>query len=544
MSRRWVDLLPLLLAVALVARLGALFVVRVPYPYDLEWMEGGMMVHAWRIQHHLPIYTAPSADWIPFIYPPGYAALLAAAGSLFGLTPAVGRCISLVGAFAAASALVYAVRERPTLALCGAAVFLGVYPETGAFFDLVRTESLFVGLLAWSIVFAFRGGRLSAEASGLLLVAAFLVKHNAAVFGVPLVVGLWARDGVPAAVRFGLAAVLPAVAVTALLQWRTQGYFLTYLLSVPAAHGFADGRHWPGTPFELGGALPVAALAAAVAVVAFSPWSYRAKALAIAFGAVFAVFTHESGGTLGLGRVKGVASVGIWGSSAAMAALAIGAVGLLVWRTPEARRLGLLIGGVVITAVGLAALMRAHVGGFINVHMSMFWVISLVFTLAMAHWRSKGAYMGPALVLSAQLAWAHAHLDVEKLSPTPADTAAGDAIVAKLRELPEPLLSPFAPWLAVQAGHSPSWHLIALWDITNHKKTPFPRAKKQIEGAFAAHHWAAVIDASDSMDYRLRENYRSDAKLPGDFNAFRPRSGWRARPQAIYTPREAAPTPR
>ena len=42
---------------------------RVAYPYDLEWMEGGMLVHAWRLMHGETIYPPPSVDfkipWLP-----------------------------------------------------------------------------------------------------------------------------------------------------------------------------------------------------------------------------------------------------------------------------------------------------------------------------------------------------------------------------------------------------------------------------------------------------------------------------------------------
>ena len=56
---------------------------RVAYPYDLEWMEGGMLHHALRIQQGQGIYNPPSIDFIPYLYTPLYPALLA----MFGLLP-------------------------------------------------------------------------------------------------------------------------------------------------------------------------------------------------------------------------------------------------------------------------------------------------------------------------------------------------------------------------------------------------------------------------------------------------------------------------
>ena len=47
------------------------------YPFDLEWMEGGVLTHALRYQQGHDIYAAPSADFIPYLYTPLYPMLLA-----------------------------------------------------------------------------------------------------------------------------------------------------------------------------------------------------------------------------------------------------------------------------------------------------------------------------------------------------------------------------------------------------------------------------------------------------------------------------------
>src|SRR5262245_21490265 len=72
------DVAALLLAGALLVPLLLLWARRAAHPFDLEWMEGGMLAHAWRIQHGLPLYDAPAAEFVPYLYPPGYAAVLAA----------------------------------------------------------------------------------------------------------------------------------------------------------------------------------------------------------------------------------------------------------------------------------------------------------------------------------------------------------------------------------------------------------------------------------------------------------------------------------
>ena len=53
-------------------RLAIAVVSRFPYPFGLEWMEGGILAHALRIAEGQPTYAAPSVDFIPFLYTPLY----------------------------------------------------------------------------------------------------------------------------------------------------------------------------------------------------------------------------------------------------------------------------------------------------------------------------------------------------------------------------------------------------------------------------------------------------------------------------------------
>ena len=52
-------LVPLAVAALLLLRLGLVWAARAPYPFDLEWMEGGMLAHAWRLANGLPLYVEP-----------------------------------------------------------------------------------------------------------------------------------------------------------------------------------------------------------------------------------------------------------------------------------------------------------------------------------------------------------------------------------------------------------------------------------------------------------------------------------------------------
>ena len=78
------------------AALAWTFARRIGYPYDLEWMEGGMLHHALRFQQGTGIYAAPSIEFIPYLYTPLYPAILAVLGEIFGLGYTLGRVISVL----------------------------------------------------------------------------------------------------------------------------------------------------------------------------------------------------------------------------------------------------------------------------------------------------------------------------------------------------------------------------------------------------------------------------------------------------------------
>ena len=56
--------------------IGSAMALRIPFPFDIEWMEGGTLVSAWRVAQGLPIHGEPDLSYIPFIYPPFYPALV------------------------------------------------------------------------------------------------------------------------------------------------------------------------------------------------------------------------------------------------------------------------------------------------------------------------------------------------------------------------------------------------------------------------------------------------------------------------------------
>ena len=544
---RAVDALPLLAVAYALQALFAAWSARRPYPYDLEWMEGGMLAHGWRLQRGLPVYAEPSADWVPYVYPPGYASLLAATGDQLGFS--AGRSLSILGILAAATAIVAIVarhgRSLP-LGLLAAGLFLQSYRATGAFMDLVRPDSVAVALGLWAVALTLDGRRGTPAAGGLLLCAAFLVKHNLAALGVPLALGLWAWRGWRGALQFGLTAAVPAAAMTAYLQWRSGGGFLTYLIAVPGSHPMFWDRGMPGSIGETANWLGLVvitsglglALAARHADTRVHPAVPAVAALAA--GGLLAAWAVTRPDVVGAATpprpLMGVAFFAL-GSAAGSAAVA--ALSSVVERKVDGRYWTAF--GLLATTIGLSWLMRAHNGGFTNVLIPMHAAMCALFGVWLGRlrhrWPNLAAYTFGAALVGAQSLWLTSMTQLEPITPTPEDYRAGAEMVDALdAHCDGPIFSPFAAWLPVEVGQPPSTHLIAIWDI-DHKRGPLHRSMKVFEAAMADHRFACVVEGGKQpLTYGVQKHYQLLRSVRVTPKALVPKTGWRVQPQKILTP--------
>lgn len=517
------------------------------YPYDLEWMEGGMMGHAWRLANGQPLFVAPSPEFTPFIYPPGYPALVA--GLSWGDMPslAVGRALSIAGTFLAAAAIVALVRRHGrslTMGLVAGACFLGCYRASGAFYDIVRADGVGMGLFAWSVFFAAERRKGSEIASGLLLAAAAACKHNFAAFGVPILVALLLRGSWRSAARFVASSALPAMFIYGMIQVASEGRALTYLLVVPQGHPVRWERILPGIPIEVSGWLLGAGLIVGVGVMADVFWRHwdggadeRNQWLYPALGAsaALAVVTHGlplPKGTPDAMHLDGLLlGLAIWGSMFAVIVAAGRATRSGHWRWRW-----WLAAGVGATALFFSAWMRGHAGGYINVLMPLQWALCAGAGLAVGQFRTSASPIASVLATAAlcvQTAWIAGHLEVSNIVPTDEDLAAGDEVVAAIKGCPKgQVLVPHAAWLPVYAGRDPSPHLMAWWDL-NHKKGPFKPDLKSIHTASEDQSWACAILNRQSVGYGVERGYTQSRDFDWEERELMPKTGFQVRPERM-----------
>ncbi len=479
--REFLQLPAVVVTVILLVWLLQDFGARVVYPYDIEWMEGGMLVHVWRFQQGLGVYVEPSSDFVPYIYPPLYPWILSWLGDP---SYAVGRSLSLAGALAAGLAAVVAARQEGAgwgLSIGAMGLWLSLYDESGTFYDLVRPDALAVALAGWAIVLVRRGSRGPVIAGGLLLVLAYLAKHNLAAFGLPMLIWLWRVHGRKRALEFVCASVVPALLLTVIIQIASDGWFLDYLLKVPASHPLVAERAWPQSEKELATHLVWTNLGASVVLLVFT---------------LGRRFHHRA----------------------------------LYW------------GGIWFIATVLCILMRAHHGGFINVLMPGHWTYVVCGVVALAAGaqalpkRSSWLVWVVGAGLVAHQAWA-GRWDREKGRPTPADYEAGEQLIEKLKAVDGEVWAPHFPWYPTYAGKRPSAPLIAIWDI-NHEGGPMKSYMGPIKQDVRDHKWAAILAPRRDPAMQIKEHYRkTPLDIPG--NGLRTKAGWRVRPTFLWLPKEA-----
>lgn len=488
------GLLALGFAVPVILAVGGAIRTRLTFPGDLEWMEGSTLVSALRVQQGLPIYGEPAGDYIPFIYPPLYAWILAGLGHVVPLGYGLGRAVSTVGSVVAGAALVFGARREGAnwpLSLATLGLFAACWDDSGTFYDLVRTDGLSIGLLSWVLVLAPHPHPRASVVSGLLLAVAFMAKQHVALLGVPLLLWTWRTHGRARAVQFAAASVGGALLFVAAMALFTEGRFLVWLAVVPAAHGQSLARLIPGAQLELWRALPITTTAA---LLALPLWARKRWYWALVAGCTLIVVSLMRGHT---GGYLNVLIPALW-LLGLLPIVAAGAVGTATART---------VAGVVVAAQCLC-------------------------------WNVDWSLLNRRLAAGAPAgrAWSEAQRSLNKFVPTQADVDAATALVEELRDLPDPILMPHGPWYAIMAGKRTSFSLITLWDI-DHQHGVYEPDVAEIERAMAGDFASAVVP-NDDLGHHFTETWVLDHQLA--HRGPSTRTGWAVKLRTVYRPKGGA----
>ena len=215
--------------------------------------------------------------------------------------------------------------------------------------------------------------------------------------------------------------------------------------------------------------------------------------------------------------------------------IALVVVTVVVWRKNQSEgvRFWLVNGALAFVFSGI---MRGHHGGYINVLMPALWMMSLWGGLLLSSIlnRLPKLQYGLLVIMAAQLyvgIWSP-----KKYIPTDKDYEAGTRLIERLEQTPKPAFSPFSPWYTYKAGHPPSLHLIALWDI-DHAQGVLKDEVEAIEQTIRNKEWSAIVLANDRFDYGRKKNYPKKEVITELKGRLRPKVGWPAAPRFIYFPK-------
>jgi hypothetical protein len=217
---------------------------RIDYPYELEWMEGGMLHQVLRVLHGEPLYGQPSLDFIPALYMPLYYYLSALSAWIFGENLFALRLVSVIASLIT-HMFVFLIARKITASVWISALAVLLYAlmfrHTGFWFDVARIDSLWTMLLS-AAVYCLLCYKDRPDKKYLLLlvvlgVLAFLAKQ-ATLFILPFVaVSMWCWFGGVFLLRFAMLCLPIAVLLFVVCLWLFGQQFFFYTMQMAGSHG-------------------------------------------------------------------------------------------------------------------------------------------------------------------------------------------------------------------------------------------------------------------------------------------------------------------
>lgn len=473
----------------------AVAMLRLSYPFDLEWMEGGSVDHVARVLRFESLYIPPQIAFIPFEYPPLYFYVSGLVASVVGLGYFPLRLVSVISSLACFACIYRVVKVETGQAFPGllaAGLFAATFRVSGAWLDLARVDSLFLALFLLAILIV-RG---SASwrwhlVAGIVLSLSYLTKQTALAMALPVLLhalytsprnGLWLTGGLTAVA--GLSSLLLHVA--------TEGWFTFYVWSFPFKHAFAQPVWTTFWTRDMLGALPIA-------------------------------FT--------------------------------GAALFLVQQVFRGRREDLFWPAVFVGMVGGAYRSRLQTGGYDNVLLPAFAVTAIVVALALARlvdglrqrqdarvrWADAAAY-AVCLVQLGLLGY-----DPRPQIPRAADRDAGEHLLRVLAAVPGDVLLPYHGYLTRAAGKPSQAHLMQVFDILKVGDEHSATLAEQFRSAIRSTTFAAIV-LDDQKGYffmpEIEASYVLQSPVFSTPGVFLPVTGGViTRPDYLYLPKPRSPAP-
>jgi Dolichyl-phosphate-mannose-protein mannosyltransferase len=481
--------LAIALGVAFIAVVVALSIMRLLYPYEIEWMEGAMLDHVVRILDGKRIYSAPTIDFIPWLYPPLYYYAVAGVAKIVGVGFFAGRIVSFTSTLITAGLMgwmVQRITKNRVFSFLTIALYFATYHATGYYFDIVRNDAFFTMII---VILAFaalktRGAVLPACVCLVLFSIAFLTRQQAIFFLPPLALWFWLRDK-KSGIIFTAGAILFTIVSLIVLNASTHGWSTFYMFTIPSAKraDFSIIRMFDAFPnFALG---PFAASSIAMVLLIL--------------------------------LVRGKQKI-FWASE----------TGLIVMMA--------------LAALAAGAMSLGNEGGDRNVMMPFAAFVLPLLPIALNEISSTR----PAIAKYVYLAFLFQFIALyfnplsgKMVIASARQRAGGDAFMRKLRAMPGEVYIPYHGYIARQAGKPSHAQLLATIDVLRVHDTTSARLQTDLDSAFARHRFSAVImEESDAFRLDSVSHYTYAGRMIAEPNVYLTRVGDAAtRPEFIFTPK-------
>lgn len=481
--------------------------LRMTYPFELEWMEGGMVDHVVRLVGGEQMYVEPTLSFVPYIYPPLYYYVSAGFSQLTGEGFFPLRLVSFLSALGS-FALIHGYVRRETghvrYGIMAAGLYAASFNLCGGWFDIGRIDSLFMCLLLGGIyAYRFFPSARGQVMAGVLFSLAFLTKQTALFVAVPLCLHClisrrgWTRIIFPAVIG-GLVG-----STTLVFDLWSDGWYHFYVFDLPKQHNLQKEMILGYWVHDLWRSMPLAFLC--IMGVGFAAIKNRKKD---------------------------------WFHSA------------------------MLVGGLIISSW----LSRLHSGGWDNVLMPAFACLAIFFGLGIHQFHSclrkrNQILIGQVFLLLCVFQFASLHYDPAEHIPSQADEEAGWRVIQKIQSLPGDVFLPSHGYLLTMGGKPSMAQAQAVADIfRSHEKDLSKKLEMEIglalrnqefgalifdipwhyhdEGKISA--WADelfVVDGSPWFMDEVMKSYELAGELFPERTVFWPVTGLKTRPQQIYLTR-------
>lgn len=464
-----------------------LAVLRLSYPFELEWMEGAAVDHVLRILEGHKLYVTPSLEFVPFVYTPLYFYLSAFVTTVVGEGFLPLRLVSLLASIGC-MAIVFRWVKRETssvvAAIISAGLFAACYRVGGAWYDVGRADSLCLFLLLaglYRLRYSSTGASLAV--SGILFGLSFLAKQTGLIVALPMM--LYALLAFRLRSMWFVFAVLVVIGgSTWVLDHVHNGWYYYYVFSLP---GTAQVVPENIAAFWSKDIIPVVPLGLLLTVFFLIRRAIREKLTA---GAFFVMM----------------------------------AVGM----------------------IAAAWVVRSHYGAYANTLVPAYALVSLLFgmglreALGMIHRSSvRGRYLLEMLLLLV-CCWQFYNLryDFSSQVPTQVDREAGERFIVRLAEVDGEVLVPYHGYLPRIAGKKSSAHKAAINAVISGGGERAEGLQEEITKAIRSQEFGAIVIDAGWFEGDVKAAYtRARIELFEHPTVFYPVTGLRTRPRYMFIPR-------